>query len=155
MRIGDQRYKIYDLEFYVNDYENHCDTFATCFKITNENQKGQWLIRSRNKYNTIDIAIGAALNKGSTKPAGTIRLNSIYLLPSMIKSEIKTNQSENLVSSCKIVQKILKVAEVKKLDQLLNLANGKFSNDIFQTENICRIEDISEHPDLIQLFRDE
>lgn len=89
------------------------------------------MIRSRNKNYTIDITIGGTLNKGNTKPAGSIRLNSIYQLPNMIKSETKTNKSENLVSSGKIVKKILEVAEVKKLDELLKSDNGKFSIDIF------------------------
>ena len=29
LMIGEERWKIFELEFYVNDYQEHADTFAT------------------------------------------------------------------------------------------------------------------------------
>ena len=55
--IDQKRYKITEIEFYVNDFKYHLDTFASSHHITLENTKGKWLIRTSG----VEITIGKAL----------------------------------------------------------------------------------------------
>ena len=78
--IGGVKYKIIEIEFYVNDYKYHLDTYATPNLLTTERTKGQWLIRNKFNAKFLEVTIGEALSRDSTSPAGTIRINSIISL---------------------------------------------------------------------------
>lgn len=55
--IDKKRFKITELEFYVNDFKIHLDTYASSHHITTERTKGEWLIKTTG----VAITIGEAL----------------------------------------------------------------------------------------------
>ena len=109
--IDQKRYKITEIEFYVNDFKYHLDTFASSHHLTLENTKGNWLIRNSG----VEITIGKALQR-DTLPCGTIKICGLIELP--VKNETGTPNPEVLNTSRKVVKRIMG-DDCKTLPQLL------------------------------------
>jgi len=139
--IHNRRFKITELEFYVNDFKHHSDTFASSHKITTEKTKGQWIVNPAG----LEITIGEAF-KGESLTCGTIKVCSLMELA--MKNEKGTTNTPGLDLNCarKIVKYLLEAGDKIKLPNLLKLIN---TNDVFCRTSPVHIADVTSQPDLI------
>lgn len=72
LNIGSQRFKIFEIECYVNDFDVHFDTFTSGQLI--EKTKGKWLVRGEGVGYKLEISIGKAIGLDT---CGYVRICSI------------------------------------------------------------------------------
>jgi hypothetical protein len=63
LMIGEERWKIFELEFYVNDYQEHADTFATVHNDSLGTSNGKWLIRQKCGHCTLELTFSEAIQR--------------------------------------------------------------------------------------------
>ena len=98
LTIGNQRFKIFEIEFYVNDFDVHYDTFAQGQLF--EKTKGKWLLRTEAAAYKLDITIGSAIGLDI---CGCVRICSIVPLKSAVKIEPGTEVGKPIVGPKNIV----------------------------------------------------
>ncbi len=73
--IAGEKYQIFEIEFYVNDYKIHLDTFTQ--GLTAEKSAGKWLIEKLGRGNQLMLTIGEAVQKGA---CGSVLIRSVVPL---------------------------------------------------------------------------
>jgi hypothetical protein len=87
--INRKRFKITEVEFFVNDSDVHFDTYAKGDLI--ERTKGKWCLRSDAAAGKLEVSIGGALKDNV---CGVVRIISIMPLKDFVKVEIKEENKE-------------------------------------------------------------
>lgn len=88
--INKKRYKITEVEFFVNDSDVHFDTYAKGELI--EKSKGKWCLRSDAAAGKLEVTIGGALKDNV---CGVVRITSIMPLKDFVKVELSEENKES------------------------------------------------------------
>jgi hypothetical protein len=98
LNIGSQRFKIFEIEFYVNDFDVHYDTFAQGQLV--EKTKGKWLLRGEGAAYKLELTIGKALGLDT---CGCVRICSILPFKSAVKPECGSEVQKAIIGPKNVV----------------------------------------------------
>lgn len=87
--INNKRFKIIEVEFFVNDSDVHFDTYAKGDLI--ERTKGKWCLRADAAAGKLEVTIGGALKDNV---CGVVRITSIMPLKDFVKVEVNEENKE-------------------------------------------------------------